>query len=91
MLVNACWRKPRWSLSNVTACSPITAILRFSTKAQSRYEWTQGYCLEDAGIAQRQTAADYLKELEKIKVLRRLKVGKEVLYLNTRLYNLLSR
>jgi len=47
--------------------------------------------LVDAGIAQRQTAANYLKELEKIKVLRSLKVGKEVLYLNTKLYDLLSK
>jgi Fic family protein len=47
--------------------------------------------LVDAGIAQRQTAANYLKELEKIKVLKSLKVGKEVLYLNTKLYDVLSR
>ena len=45
----------------------------------------------DAGIAKYQTAADYLKELEKIRVLKSLKVGKEVLYLNTKLYDLLSR
>ncbi|MCK4272630.1 hypothetical protein KAU04_01900 [bacterium] len=44
----------------------------------------------DADIAKRQTAAAYLKELEKIKVLKSLKVGKEALYLNTKLFDLLS-
>lgn len=56
-----------------------------------RQPYTKGQFLVDAGIAQRQTAADYLKELEKIKVLKSLKVGKEILYLNTKLYDLLSR
>jgi Fic family protein len=44
----------------------------------------------DAGIAKRQTAAEYLKELEKIGVLRSQKAGKEKLYLNVRLYELLA-
>lgn len=43
-----------------------------------------------AGIAKRQTAAEYLKELEKIKILKSRKVGKEVLYLNVMLYELLQ-
>jgi Fic family protein len=36
----------------------------------------------NAGIAKRQTAAEYLKELEKAGFLKSKKVGKEVLYLN---------
>ncbi len=42
-----------------------------------------------AGIAKRQTAAEYLKELEKIGVLKVQKIGRETLYLNWRLYDLL--
>ena len=52
------------------------------------------YCkvkqLVDAGIAKRQTAAEYLRELEKIGVLKSKKVGTAKLYLNVKLYELLS-
>jgi len=47
--------------------------------------------LVDAGIAKRQAAADYLKKLEEIGVLSSHKVGKENLYLNTKLYEILSK
>jgi len=40
---------------------------------------------------QRKTAADYLQELERIGVLRSRKVGRENLYLNVRLYELLAK
>lgn len=54
----------------------------------------QPYCkvsfLVNRGIAKRQTAAEYLKELEKIGILSSKKVGKEVLYLNLSFYKLLS-
>jgi Fic family protein len=53
--------------------------------------YTKGQFLVDAGIAERQTAAEYLKELEKIGVLKGHKVGKENLYLNVQLYRLLSK
>ncbi|MCF8241294.1 MAG: Fic family protein [Melioribacteraceae bacterium] len=43
----------------------------------------------NAGIAKRQTAAVYLKELEKIGLLKSRKVGKEVLYLNNDLQKIL--
>ena len=52
--------------------------------------YTKGQFLVDAGIAERQTAAEYLKELEKIGVLKGHKIGKENLYLNVQLYRLLS-
>jgi Fic family protein len=45
----------------------------------------------DVGIAKRQTAAEYLKELEKIGILETHKIGKETLYLNMELYGLLSK
>lgn len=52
--------------------------------------FTKVQFLVDAGIAQRQTASEYLKELERIGVLKSRKAGKEKLYLNVRLYELLA-
>jgi Fic family protein len=56
-----------------------------------RQPYTKGQFLVDAGIVKRQTAAEYLKELEKIGVLKSHKMGKENLYLNIKLYALLSK
>jgi Fic family protein len=53
--------------------------------------YTKGQFLVDAGIAERKTAADYLQEMEKIGILRQKKVGRENLYLNEKLYKLLSQ
>ena len=53
--------------------------------------YTKGQFLVDAGIAKRQAAADYLKRLEEIGVLSVHKVGKENLYLNAKLYEILSK
>jgi Fic family protein len=54
----------------------------------------QPYCkvkfLVDRNLAKRQTAAEYLKELESAGFLKSKQVGREVLYLNVRLYDLLS-
>lgn len=54
----------------------------------------QPYCkvkfLVERDLAKRQTAAEYLKELESAGFLKSKQVGREVLYLNTRLYDLLS-
>lgn len=52
--------------------------------------YTKGKYLVEAGIAKRKTAAEYLKELESIGVLRSQMIGKEKLYLNVKLYDLLS-
>lgn len=56
-----------------------------------RQPYTKGQFLVEAAIAERQTAAQYLSQLEKIGVLRRHKVGRENLYLNVKLYDLLSQ
>ena len=53
--------------------------------------YTKGQFLVGAGIAQRKTAAEYMKSLEKTGIMKSMKIGKEVLYLNVELYNLLSR
>jgi Fic family protein len=55
-----------------------------------RQPYTKGQFLVDAGIVKRQAAAEYLKRLEEIDVLSMRKIGKENLYLNTKLYELLS-
>jgi len=56
--------------------------------------FVQPYCkvklLVDSGIAKRQTAAEYLKELENIGILKSKQVGRENLFLNVPLYELLS-
>jgi len=44
--------------------------------------------LVEGGIAARKAAGLYLRELEKTKVLKSLKIGKEVIFINVALYNL---
>jgi len=56
-----------------------------------RQPYTKGQFIVDAGLAERQTAAEYLKELERVGLLKSRKVGKENLYLNMRLYDLLAK
>jgi Fic family protein len=55
----------------------------------------QPYCkiafLVDAGIASRNIASNYLNELVKINILKKEQIGRETLYLNDKLYDLLSR
>lgn len=55
----------------------------------------QPYCkirfLEAAGIAQRQTASIYLRELERIGLLHSMKVGREYYYINAKLLELLVK
>jgi len=53
--------------------------------------YTKGQFLVEAKIAERKTAADYLKKLEKVGILKSKKIGKENLYLNVKLFNLLSK
>ena len=52
--------------------------------------YTKAKFLTDAGIAKRQTAADYLKELESVGILKSHQVGREILYLNIRLSEILT-
>lgn len=56
-----------------------------------RQPYTKGLFLVKAGIAERKTAAEYLKALEEIGILRAQKVGRENLYLNVKLYDLLAK
>ena len=56
--------------------------------------FVQPYCrirnVVEAGIAQRQTAAEYLRKLRDVGVLEEVKVGREKLFINPRLMRLLT-
>jgi Fic family protein len=56
-----------------------------------RQPYTKVQHLVDAGIAERKTAAVYLRELEKAGILRSQKSGREVLFLNVKLFQLLAK
>ena len=53
--------------------------------------YTKAQFLVDAGMGERKTATNYLKRLEEIGVLQIHKVGKENLYLNKKLFEILSK
>ncbi|MDN5211959.1 Fic/DOC family N-terminal domain-containing protein [Fulvivirgaceae bacterium BMA12] len=53
--------------------------------------YTKGSFLVERGIAKRQTAAEYLKALEKVGILKSKKVGRENLYQNSWLLALLKK
>jgi Fic family protein len=57
--------------------------------------FTQPYCritnLIDAGIAKRQTASNYLKQLVGIGVLKEIKIGKERVFVHPKYFNLLTQ
>ncbi|MHB1054350.1 MAG: hypothetical protein ACYC51_09395 [Thermoleophilia bacterium] len=55
-----------------------------------RHPYTKGSFLVEAGIVKRQTAAEYLKELERAGILKSHKTDRQVLYLNVKLFKLLS-
>jgi Fic family protein len=54
-----------------------------------RQPYTKVQHLVDAGIAERKTAAVYLREIEKTGILRSFRSGREVLFLNVKLFRLL--
>ena len=55
----------------------------------------QPYCkvrfLEEAGIAQRQIASHYLKELARIEMLEAFKFGRDIYYVNQKFMDLLTK
>lgn len=64
------------------------------TKELVELLFQQPYCkigfLVEAGVAERRTASKYLSELERIGLLQSRKEGREMIYLNSRLMDLLS-
>ncbi len=69
-----------------------TKLPKFYSKELIEVLFQQPYCkikfLEDRGIAKRQTASEYLYQLEDIGILESKKVGRETLFLNVRLFEL---
>jgi len=55
------------------------------------HPYTKIQHLVDKNIAKRETAGKYLKALETAGILKSQRVGKEILYLNTKLFKLLSQ
>ena len=72
-----------------------TELPKIYSKDLLELVYRQPYCkirfLEEAGIAQRQTASSYLKELERIGVLEAIKIGREIYYINGKFLNLLTK
>ena len=71
-----------------------TRLPRIYSKDLIEIIFRSPYCkikfLEEAGIAKRQTASSYLKELEKIGVLRSHKIGRDIYYVNDHFLKILS-
>lgn len=65
------------------------------TKELLEIIFQQPYCkrqfIEDANIVKRKTAGLYLAQLEKIGIMKSIKIGKEKLYINTGLYEILKK
>ena len=72
-------------------------IIKLALKAYIPRNWLivyivhKNYVLEENEIAKRQTAAEYLKKIEKTGLLRSIKLGKEVYYINQGLMQVLSQ
>ncbi|MBM3330018.1 MAG: Fic family protein [Calditrichaeota bacterium] len=56
-----------------------------------RQPYTKTQVLVEAGLAERKTAAVYLRQLERTGILKSQKIGRETLYLNVGLFDLLSK
>jgi len=94
----------RWTTGKIAAIRSLaehtaTVVRERAPKIYSRelvdLVFEQPYCrianLVDKGIAQRQAASRYLKELAEIGVLEEIKVGKEKLFIHPKLMRLLTR
>ena len=72
-----------------------TELPKIYSKELLELLYRQPYCkiliLEEAGIAKRQTASNYLKELERIGMLEAIKIGREIYYINGKFLKLLTK
>lgn len=83
------------SLSEHTAAYMKLALPKIYSRELVDVIFEQPYCrisdVVDKGIAQRQSASRYLKELVETRILREMQVGKEKLFIHPKLMLLLSR
>jgi len=102
-LLRAVDETARWTTDRIRAIRKLmhdtAAYVRSAAPGAYRAElveliFVQPYCrignVVEAGIAQRQTAAVYLKRLASVGVLEEVKVGREKLFINPRLMRLLT-
>ena len=93
----------KWTTNRIEAIRRLLdeTIVRAREQAPSGYSkkliellFHQPYCkisvLVDSGIAKRQTASEYLRELENAKILSSEMVGRERIFANTALLRLLT-
>ena len=93
----------RWTVSKINAIRELeketiryvrTELPKIYTRELVEMIFTQPYCrisnLVEARIAHRQSASKYLKEFARIGVLHELQVGKEKLFIHTKLMRLLQ-
>jgi Fic family protein len=93
----------RWTSERIRAIERLMRETADYVRAEARGAYSrelvelifvQPYCriknVVDAGIAQRQTAAVYLKRLRDVGVLEEIKVGRDKLFINRRLMRLLT-
>ena len=82
-------------LSENTAAYIRIALPKIYSRELVDIIFEQPYCrisnLVDADIAKRQTASEYLKKLKIIGVLKEEQVGREKIFINPKLMNLLTR
>jgi len=78
-------------LSNIFLALQNFMESRFLLRKEYSFHALKPKFLVDANIAERKTAAEYLKQLESIEILQRRRIGREALYLNTKLYELLAQ
>jgi Fic family protein len=69
---------------------PTTSYSRELIESIFIQPYTKINFLVKSGIGERRTASKYLKQLKEIGILESRKLGKEILYINTGLYNLLK-
>ena len=88
------WSSPELPFNDLPPLPPpinleSPAIFKAALQA-NRYPYVKIKVLEEARIAGRQTAGSYLQRLAELDVLRPLKLGREVYYINHRLMDLLT-
>ncbi len=101
-LLRAVDETARWTTGRIEAIRTLmqATVEHVRERAESIYRrelvellFTQPYCriknVVDAGIARRQTAASYLKRLTDIGVVEEIKVGRDKLFINSRLMRIL--
>ena len=102
-MLEAVFEMAKWTTRKIGVVRELmTSITEYvREKLPKIYSWEliqvmfmQPYCrienIVDAGLAQRQTASSYLKQLVEIGVLEEMNAGREKLYLNIRLLNELN-